>query len=395
MSYTAASHHRSVAQALARARRMVVRVQAGALLVLLLLAVVASPARGEVTERSATTVATAPETPLPQRLSETGLYGADGASGRVVGSDTLPFSPQYPLWSDGASKRRWIRLPPGTFIDASDPDAWRFPVGTRLWKEFAHAGRPIETRFIERLADGRWRFATYVWNLQGTDALLAPERGVRALPAPGAPGGLYAVPSRADCRGCHEGGPSPVLGFGALQLSPERDPQVPHAETPPPGHTDLADLQARGLLRLLPPDVARTPPRIAAGSAVARSALGYLHANCGHCHNDTGPLAAMDMALLQSVADAPGSARRTWASLYGKTSRFRADRGDRGDAGEAQRIAPGRVDDSTLLQRMASPHVMSRMPPMGVSVVDVAGLQLIRQWILDHEHLSHLKEHAP
>ncbi|MCB2030347.1 MAG: hypothetical protein KDH18_17735, partial [Rhodoferax sp.] len=63
--------------------------------------------------------------------------------------------------------------------------------------------------------------------------------------------------------------------------------------------------------------------------------------------------------------------------------------------GEAQRIAPGRVDDSTLLQRMASPHVMSRMPPMGVSVVDVAGLQLIRQWILDHEHLSHLKEHAP
>ena len=65
----------------------------------------------------------------------------------------LAFSPQYPLWSDGAAKRRWISLPPGTAIDASRPDAWEFPRGTRLWKEFS-LDRPVETRFIERLPDG-------------------------------------------------------------------------------------------------------------------------------------------------------------------------------------------------------------------------------------------------
>jgi hypothetical protein len=100
------------------------------------------------------------------------------------------------------------------------------------------------------------------------------------------------------------------------------------------------------------------------------------------------------MAMLQSVSQPAQSARRTWTSLYGQGSRFRSDRGDRAEQAAPQRIAPGRVDDSTLLVRMASTHAMSRMPPIGVSVVDVAGLQLIRQWILSLD-FSHRKEIAP
>jgi hypothetical protein len=111
--------------------------------------------------------------PLPMHLRDTGLSDARN----------LSFSPQYPLWSDGARKRRWIYLPPGTAIDASRPDAWEFPAGTRLWKEFA-VGAPVETRFIERLADGTWRYATYVWNEEGTDATLAPAEGIAALSTP-------------------------------------------------------------------------------------------------------------------------------------------------------------------------------------------------------------------
>jgi hypothetical protein len=103
----------------------------------------------------------APVAPLPERLSETGLYVV--GSTKAIHPDNLAFSPQYPLWSDGATKRRWLRLPPGTYIDASRPDAWVFPPGTRLWKEFS-VGRRVETRMIERLADGSWRFAAYVGN---------------------------------------------------------------------------------------------------------------------------------------------------------------------------------------------------------------------------------------
>ncbi len=83
----------------------------------------------------------------PATLQETGLY-SDWAT-KTVAPGTLLFSPQYPLWSDGATKTRWMRLPKGTFIDARNPDVWRFPVGTRFWKEFRF-GRRAETRFIER-----------------------------------------------------------------------------------------------------------------------------------------------------------------------------------------------------------------------------------------------------
>ena len=50
---------------------------------------------------------------------------------------------------------------------------------------------------IERLADGSWRFATYVWNAGGTDAMLAPDDGSR-IPVSNAPNGRYTVPSRTD-----------------------------------------------------------------------------------------------------------------------------------------------------------------------------------------------------
>src|SRR5262245_60766473 len=114
---------------------------------------------------------------LPKRLADTGLYLPGSAT--QVRPENLPFSPQYPLWSDGAGKRRWLHIPAGRFIDATRPDEWDFPIGTKLWKEFSH-GKPVETRMIERLADGTWRFAAYVWNQEGTEATLAPAEGIAA-----------------------------------------------------------------------------------------------------------------------------------------------------------------------------------------------------------------------
>src|SRR3712207_2304804 len=108
----------------------------------------------------------------PPTLQETGLY-ADIATLKVDPGH-LAFSPQYPLWTDGAAKHRWISLPPGTAIDGSDPDAWVFPIGTRLWKEFSFGGRRIETRYLERRADGQWLYAAYAWSQDGLEAQLAP-----------------------------------------------------------------------------------------------------------------------------------------------------------------------------------------------------------------------------
>jgi hypothetical protein len=107
---------------------------------------------------------------LPARLSETGLYASAGSS--KLAGDVRPYAPAHELWSDGATKRRWIRLPPGGRIDTADMDAWSFPVGTRLWKEFSRDGRRIETRLLTRVDAGPdgWVALAYVWNAGGTEA---------------------------------------------------------------------------------------------------------------------------------------------------------------------------------------------------------------------------------
>jgi len=304
--------------------------------------------------------------PLPERLDETGLF-VPGTT--IVAPGVIAYSPQYPLWSDGASKRRWLTLPPGASIDATRADAWVFPAGTKLWKEFRH-GRAIETRYIERLGDGSWRFAAYTWDAGETAARLAPADGLE-LDVPAAPGGRYAVPSRDDCRACHDGAAVPVLGVSALQLSPDRDDLAPHADRPAPGDADLRELVARGLITNLPDELLDSPPRIEAPTPVARAALGYLHANCGHCHNRSGPMLLVDMVLDQSGS---GSTVTALGSLVGHASDFRA-------YGLDTRIVPGRPEQSVLVMRMRSRNPILQMPPLGTQIPDAEGVALVEGWI--------------
>jgi hypothetical protein len=308
----------------------------------------------------------------PQRLRDTGLYAAGSSE---IAPDRLQFAPQYPLWSDGATKRRWIYLPPGAAIDASNPDAWEFPVGTRLWKEFS-VGRPIETRYIERLPDGQWRFAAYVWDEAGVEATLAPSDGA-VLQLKGGSHGRYNIPAEGDCRACHEGAAVPVLGFGALQLSPDRDPLAPHGE--PHSDADLRSLVARGLVRNLPKALHRAPPRIAARSALERAALGYLHGNCAHCHNDNGAPAPVDLTLAQRAGSNAVDAARVLRSLIDAPSRFRGH----GLGADAPLVAPGRPEASVLTARMRSRNPQTQMPPLGTEMIDARALALLDRWIAE------------
>lgn len=327
---------------------------------------------------------------FPPRLADTGLplHGASSAphpppapSARGPrrapshGLEVLPFSPQYPLWSDGTDKRRWIHVPRGRRIDASDPDAWQFPPGTKLWKEFAYAGRPVETRLIERRADGRWHFAAYVWSDDGRSATLAPAEGA-VLDVPAAPGGRYRVPARQDCIACHGSARVPVLGFGALQLSPDRDPVFAARAT---GGIDLRDLVARQMLHGLPASLLEQPPRVAGATPLERAALGYLHGNCAHCHNASGQRAPVRLMLEQSVADPKGSHAAVLASMVRAPARYRPH----GAPADPQLVVPGHETSSVLLDRMRTRDPRVRMPPLGTEVPDPEGLALVTRWILE------------
>jgi hypothetical protein len=242
-------------------------------------------------------VAAAPATP-PRLLSETGLY-ADVASLRVDARNR-PFAPQYPLWSDGAVKRRWVRLPEGSVIDTTRLDHWDFPVGTRFWKEFEFNGRRAETRVLWKTGADHWEFASYAWSDDQRDAVLAPADGIADV-AQVAPGKWHSIPSREECRACHDSGRTEVLGFTALQLSDDRDPLAPHAEALTDGMITLRTLVAERRLSPTRTGLAAPPPRIVAADARERAALGYLSTNCGSCHNRQSTIASLGLFLEYSL----------------------------------------------------------------------------------------------
>ena len=309
----------------------------------------------------------------PARLSGTGLY----LSGRpgVVDERNRPFTPQYPLWSDGAVKTRWVFLPPGTTIDTRDDDAWDFPVGTRFWKEFTFNGRKVETRMLWKASAASWIAASYLWNDEQTDATLASDLGEPDV-APVSPTRRHSIPSTSDCLACHGVKRTEPLGFNPLQLSTERDSNAIHAEPISASSVTLRTLVREGLVSPARTDFIDSPPRVRTASPATRSMLGYLSANCGSCHRGDGEMAVGVPSLRYDQMLRDGDALA--ASLVGRTTMWRVPGVG---AGASVLIDVSSPESSAMLVRMRSRSPSSQMPPLGTVLRDDAAIEVMRQWI--------------
>lgn len=289
----------------------------------------------------------------PQWLSETGLYESDMVT---LADGVEEFEPQFVLWSDGASKRRWISLPAGSQIDTSDMDFWSYPVGTRLWKEFSRDNIRVETRLLEKRPDGTWWTMAYQWNDQN-DAEARPA-GVTD-----ASGTQHDIPSQDDCAGCHGKMKDTALGFSAIQLS--------HSG---PGVT-LSALIDRGALTA-PPSGPFTVP----GSAEDKAVLGYLHANCGTCHNHESPLVVARTNLEFWLLSAQlGTIQQT--PTFTTAVDHDVNLVNEGPPGATKRIAPGSAATSAAFLRMNGRSNGFQMPPLGTELVDETALDQFEAWI--------------
>ena len=289
---------------------------------------------------------------LPQLLSETGLYADIGAD--QIAPGVLRFRPQFVLWSDGADKRRFLEIPAGATIDTSNMDVWQFPVGTKIWKEFSRDGVALETRLLQRTGPGdtEWSALAYVWNAAGSDAVASPTGFIDAG------GTSHNVPGAGECLGCHGGRASFVLGVSAVQLS---------FDNPTAGEVDLADLETLGLLSNPP-----SSPLVVPGNETQREALGYIHANCGHCHNQNRP--GVDVAPCMD----PNNDLDFWLTVDNLSSPQDTPTYQTA-IGEV--IEPGAPDKSELIDRIRTRQVFERMPPLGTEIVDEDAVALLREWI--------------
>ena len=171
---------------------------------------------------------------------------------------------------------------------------------------------------------------------------------------------MHDAPAQKDCGACHRGDVGRVLGFSAIQLSA--------ASTEP----NLRSLNAAGLLSN-PPAAGGYP--LGADPATA-AALGYLHANCGHCHNQNGTSWPDTQMVLRSVvADTGLDTSAVYRSIVNVPLQYW-----RGGP-VTVRVAPGQPDGSAIVARMSARGTDDQMPPLATELVDSTGLGTIRQWI--------------
>lgn len=289
---------------------------------------------------------------VSERLSATGLF-AD-ASTDTLAPGVRAYRPEFELWSDGASKRRWVFLPPDAAVDSADMDAWQFPTGTKFWKEFTSAGVRVETRLLQKMGPnpGDWLALSYIWSEDGQDAYAAPAGRENAR------GTTHDVPSAALCMGCHGGTRGHVLGFSAVQL----------AHDAPPAELNLSRLLEDKRLSVPPARFPKIP-----GDERSRRALGYLHANCSHCHNQHRP-ERVGPRCFDPQKEFDLSLRTDELASVSTTGAYRTALGNV--------IEPRDPDGSAIVQRVEGTNWFGpRMPPLATEAIDRHGVQLLRAWI--------------
>jgi hypothetical protein len=308
-----------------------------------------------------------PDTGLPENVFCTGLYR--GSDATAYQPDARPYTPGVTLWSDGANKKRYLYLPPGSTIDTSKMDAWKFPAGTKAWKEFRFDGKLVETRLFWKRNEKTWESGTYIWDESQHSATLNTSRQP-VLIASG-----YEIPTAKDCGKCHHGGADKLLGVEAVALA------LPTAE----GLT-LERLAKDGALSQPPATTTITLPEDSTG--LAGPALGYLHANCGMpCHSSRGLGHETELVMRLRADEYWPAADSGGLPSATDTESYRATVGQSAVTGavtsafpDALRITAGQHERS-LVWILSHRRGDYQMPPLVSHQIDEVGTGALAAWI--------------
>jgi uncharacterized repeat protein (TIGR03806 family) len=303
-----------------------------------------------------------------ENLSDYGFFKGT-VKDQIPTDDVVLYTLNSPLFSDYASKLRFVRLPEGKSVSYNPDSVLQFPVGTAIVKTFYYpfdernpekGRRLMETRVLLHEAKG-WVALPYIWNKEQTDAVLEVAGGsdqVSWIDAAGKKQSFeYQVPNMNQCKGCHErSGEMTPIGPSVRQLND--------------GH-QLQNWSTTGLLKGLPKD--HIPALV--NYSDARASLddrvkAYLDINCAHCHNATGPARSSGLYLEWNSKD---------RTAYGF---FKAPvAAGRGSGNLSYDIVPGKPEQSILHYRMASRDPGVMMPELGRQLTHHEGVELVRSWI--------------
>jgi uncharacterized repeat protein (TIGR03806 family) len=313
------------------------------------------------------------EEPYPTKLSAWHLFTGRAAdlhpNERVVPYDLIT-----PLFSDYATKYRFVWMPVGTSAVYNATQSFEFPVGTIFSKTFAYAEngkqRLLETRLLVHGRNG-WTALPYVWNDSQTEADLQVAADPTVVhwthPSGQAYTIDYVIPNQNQCKECHEKSKATIpIGPKARNLNKD---------------FNYADGRANQLAYWIrigyltgAPDPSQAPRAAvwddpASGTLEARAKT-YLDVNCAHCHNSGGSANTSGLFLESGQTDLMrlGVCKVPVSAGHG--------------AGDLLfDIVDGRPEESILIRRMDSDLPKVMMPELGRTLIHREGVALIREWI--------------
>lgn len=313
----------------------------------------------------------------PPTISSSGLYS--DMESRTVSPGIIPYGVNAVLWSDGATKERFIALPGTEQIEFSAGDPWRFPPNTVLVKNFYLefvTGDPssrdlIETRFLVYDGDAdRWKGFSYQWDDDGSDAVLLEREVTESyfVLDPEAEGGIrehqHFFPSRPLCDRCHVQEAGFVLGVNTAQMNGQYDyGVVTDNQLRTLNHIGLFTRDIQSVLEDLP----RMVNPLDESEDLGVRARSYLAANCGHCHRP----GVIDKADIDLRFEIPLEQTRALDRIPTLASFGLSD---------PRIIKPGDGANSTLYNRMLATD-SNRMPPLASELIDWQSAAVLRRWI--------------
>lgn len=303
---------------------------------------------------------------LPQTLADTGIFS--NVTNLQVNAGIYPYDVNVPLWSDGASKKRWFSVPAGKTIAFNAEGNWTFPTGSIWIKQFDLENSPgnpasavrVETRVLVKTDTGIYGLS-YRWSDDQTTATLVDENGTNRSMFRGRQNWIF--PSRADCLNCHTEASGRVLGFTTAQFNRENTygSQTTNQifALRDAGFFSSSNIQTRGLRAL-----ASLNDETVSRAFRVRS---YLAANCAHCHQP-GTSVSIFSDWDGRVTTPISRANIIYGQLHNNTNP------------DNKVFVPGDPAHSALYYRMIATN-SDRMPPIAVSIPDTNAVQLIKDWI--------------
>lgn len=309
--------------------------------------------------------ATNPGDPQPATLlSETGCVNSSNPMLPAPG--LVPYDLISPLWSDGASKQRFMALPNNASINVDDQGDFMFPVGSVLMKNFFLNDRIVETRLLMHHLSG-WQGYSYEW-LYDVDETPIDAQLLTTSLTKSIEGQNWYYPSQSECLDCHTEGSGIALGPELQQLN--RDFTFPST-----GRT-ASQIDTFETINLFSSALSaqQKSVRLYALDDMSVSyqlrARSYLHSNCAHCHQpDESVTTTIDLRFSTELADMNVCGSVPLRGEIGLSNPFIIDP----DGSLAE-------PNSVLIARMESTDTGLRMPPLASELPDSSAIETLKHW---------------